>query len=872
MKTDKIRDVFLSFFKDRNHQVFPSANLVPDDTTVLFTCAGMNQFKPYFLGEKKDLSKAVSCQKCLRTGDLENVGQTPYHHTFFEMLGNFSFGDYFKKEAIEFAWEFLGKCLNMKEKDLWISVYEQDRETSEIWKDYIGVSADKIVKLGQDSNFWPANAPAFGPNGPCGPCSEIFFDQGKGTGCKSANCSPACGCSRFVEVWNLVFTQFNRVGENKLDPLPQKNIDTGMGLERIASVLQHKKSNFEIDILYPLVNFTRELLGVKKVQPQTKEFLSAIVDHARAVTFAVSDGVFPSNEERGYVVRKLIRRSLWRASLLGYKLPFLWKLSSLCAEVMKEAYPDVYANKDNLSKIILSEEERFLNTLKEGREQVMVIVKEAKDKGKEVIDAKQCFRMYDTYGFPLELCREIAGKHDLEVDEKGFLILLEEQQARSRRSSMFDESIFKKEELNLSEETIFYGYDCLQGEGKIVGLIQYGREPEALHEKEEGLLVLDRTPFYPESGGQKSDKGNIKTKHGEFLVENVFKVNAAIVHQGRVITGEIVKEESFLSVDRGNRQSLARSHTATHLLQAALRDILGGHVTQQGSLVNTDKLRFDFTHFKAMSASQLRGVEDKVNEFILRADAVDKRESSYEEEKEKGALAFFKDKYSTRVRVVSIGDYSKELCAGTHLDNTSQVGLFSIVLESSVSSGVRRIEAEVGYQAYKSFSVLKGNLKELEETLKCGQDNLKLSVEKLIDDLKRQKDKLVGLEQRMIALKAEEIIKAKKIVNGEGVLIYTFSQEDYPVLLYLSDILRGKIDSVFMFFISAYLEKDIFVCSATDSFIKRNFTPKKFVSLFSKELSLKGGGRDHLVQGVILSKSADFQGKVEKCLKEFLSL
>jgi len=479
LKTDQLRKKYLDFFVSKGHVLFRSDTLVPDDPTVLFTSAGMNQFKPYFLGDKKDIRRATSCQKCLRTDDLEEVGRTPFHHTFFEMLGNFSFGDYFKKETIEWAWDFLLKELDMKEKDLWVSVYKDDDEAYKIWKDHIGVPGDKIVKLGEKDNFWPANAPTLGPNGPCGPCSEIFFDRGKDAGCGKKNCDPGCDCDRFSEVWNLVFTQFNRVGQNKLDPLPQKNIDTGMGLERMAAVLQGKYSNFEIDILAPVVKEVRKLLNVDTKDPKATSLIHAIVDHARAATFAIADGVYPSNEERGYVIRKIIRKAIWAAHLLGRKKPFLYELPYVYAESMKEPYAELKEKEGVIAKVIHAEEEKFLSTLKDGENQFSIIVEGLKEDKKDTVSASDLFRLYDTYGFPLELSKEIAKDHNLGVDESGFEKLLIQQQERSRKKSMFGEDIFKTEELKLKAATEFVGYHVLESESQIVHLIREGKEFES---------------------------------------------------------------------------------------------------------------------------------------------------------------------------------------------------------------------------------------------------------------------------------------------------------------------------------------------------------------------------------------------------------
>jgi len=826
LKTSELRKKYLEFFKKKNHKVFASDTLVPDDASLFFTSAGMNQFKPYFLGEKKDITRATSCQKCLRTGDLERVGETAYHHTFFEMLGNFSFGDYFKKEAIEFAWEFITKELFVDEKDLWVSVYKDDAEAYRIWKDHIGVPEGKIVKLGEDSNFWPANAPSDGPNGPCGPCSEIFFDKGESIGCRRGECSPDCNCGRFIEVWNLVFTQFNRVGVNKLEPLPQKNIDTGMGLERMAAVLQKKESNFEIDVLAPIVEEVRKMVG-KSSSSKARDSINAIVDHARAATFAIADGVYPSNEGRGYVIRKIIRRALLKARGLGNKQPFLFKLPNRFAELMGDVYPEIKQKKDNISKIIASEEEKYFLMIKEGRAQVGLIGE---------LSSSDIFRLYDTYGLPLEIIKEFAAEKGVNINAKGFEALLKEQQERSRKKSMFDENIFKKEELDLSQKTEYIGYKLT--ESKVVIEQMFPAQ---------GLIILDKTPFYPESGGQLSDQGIICCESGEFKVEKVFKVNEAIVHKGKVIKGRMEEGAAAAFVDTKRREALARAHTATHLLQAALRKILGEHVIQQGSLVDEDSFRFDFTHFDRLTDEERKEVGDLVRKFIKFADKVERKELNLEEAKKQGALAFFKDKYQDKVRVVSISDYSKELCGGMHVNNTTQINDFEIERESSISSGIRRIRASVGKKAQETRNIQK------------------------------IADKVIKKEKKRIEeVKIEDTTGLDSNIKGISVSVREFepkaSLKDSAAqaILVLSDRIKQKIGSGIVFIATKGCEKDIFICSATDDIIKKGFSCQKFISEFGRELFLAGGGNDKKAQGVIQKRGNDFINKAKEAIKKFI--
>jgi len=872
MKTRELRNRYLEFFKKKDHKIFPSDSLVPLDPTVLFTSAGMNQFKPYFLGEKKDVQRATSVQKCLRTGDIDEVGKTAYHHTFFEMLGNFSFGDYFKKEAIEFAWEFLTKDLNMKEEDLCVSVYLNDDEAFSLWEKHIGLSKKKISLLGEDKNFWPASAPTLGPNGPCGPCSEVFFDRGTKVGCGKKECSPACDCGRFVEVWNLVFTQFNRVALNSLEPLPQKNIDTGMGLERMASVLQQKESNFQIDILAPAVTFIKEMIG-KNVAADQLFLINAIVDHARAATFAISDGIFPSNEERGYVVRKLIRKASWTAYTLGKRKPFLYRTVGVYGELMKDAYPDILKNTEKISGIILAEEEKLLSSVASGKEQLQVVISETKSEGSRVIRGEAAFRLYDTFGFPLELLRQVVAADGLEVDEKGFIARLEKQRNLSRKGSKFEESIFTSEEYAFSDSSEFIGYKSLSTEAGIVRLLNSEKkEIDSLDDGQEGILILDRTPFYAEGGGQLSDRGVIVTHDGEFRVDDVQRAKDAALHIGKAVKGTLKKTTAYATVDRARRVRLMRAHTATHLLQSVLREVLGDHVAQQGSLVDEDRFRFDFTHFKRLEAQELDRVEQRINELILEGDAVQKNITTLSQAKEQGALAFFKEKYADEVRVVSIAGYSKELCGGTHLDTTQGVGLFVITNENSISSGIRRIEAVVGEEALKKFLGYKHTVKELSHYLKTSEGDLVAAVRDLGDNAKKLRTDLGEFEKELFVGKmADAVVKDSFDVAAIKVMVYRFSHKDYPLLLHLSDELRNNFPQAVTFFVSSLAQREIFVCSAGKELTKKKFSCKEFVASYGSSLGLRGGGKDSAVQGVIEKPKEfkEFKKEVSDFLKEY---
>jgi len=873
MKTDQLRDCYLEFFKNKKHKLIPSDSLVPVDPSVMFTSAGMNQFKAYFMGEKTDMSRATTCQKCLRTGDLENVGVTAFHHTFFEMLGNFSFGDYFKQEAIEWAWEFLTKALNMKTDDLWVSVYEQDSEAYDIWHKHIGMPQNRIVRLGAHFNFWPADAPELGPNGPCGPCSEIFFDKGKNIGCGSPDCNPDCDCDRFVEVWNLVFTQFNRIGKNELEKLGQKNIDTGMGLERMASVLQGKMNNFEIDILAPIVEHVRKDLKTELTDLKNKQFVHAIVDHCRAASFSISDGVFPSNEDRGYVVRRLIRKAAYHACSLGRKKPFLYSLVPLYAEMMKKPYPELWDKKEDISAVIKAEEEKFLSALDTGKSQMVMLLEQAGKENRTELKGDEVFKLYDTFGLPPDTIKDIAQEADFTVDEEGFRQLLEQRKEQSRSSSMFDSEIFAKNEISLEEKTEFKGYDTLSLDTEIVRVLEGKETVSSLDRGKNGMVVLSATPFYAESGGQKDDKGVIRTEKGLFAVDHVYKVKDAFIHSGRVIEGNIAQGKACAEVDRDRRKALTRAHTATHLLQSALRSLLGTHVAQQGSLVDVDRLRFDFTHFSGLSREELAEVEKLVNSYILRSDPIGKRVLPYDEAKKEKALAFFEEKYSDFVRVISVADYSKEFCGGTHADNTAEIGSFCILSEYSVSSGIRRIEAAVGKEAYRNFAYFKNITAQAGEILKAGEDRIIERIGALQKELRIAREKADQLQKNMLAAKAEKDVESKiEDIEGVKVLVLGLKDKQFPDLLHLADVLRGKIGSGLVLLLAENKDSRIFVFAATRDMEQKKITCKDFVSACRQDLDLRGGGRPLLCQGVVAATDDidKYKDRLLKSVKEYL--
>ncbi|MDP1853250.1 MAG: alanine--tRNA ligase [Candidatus Omnitrophota bacterium] len=830
MTTNELRHKYLEFFELKGHKIVPSDLLVPaDDPTVLFTSAGMNQFKKQFLGQITDFRRASTCQKCLRTDDLDKVGKTASHHTFFEMLGNFSFGDYFKKEAISWAWEFMTVALKVPEDKLLVSVYKDDAEAYKIWKDIVKIPEAKIVKLGDHDNFWPADAIIEGPNGPCGPCSEIFYDWGKDAGCGKPDCSPVCSCGRFVEVWNLVFTQFNRKGQigvrGDLEPLPNKNIDTGMGLERMASVLQGVKTNFEIDIFEPII---KEIVSGIKYQTSSRGAVNAVADHVRAVTFAISDGVMPSNEDRGYVIRKLIRLAYLRGKSLGHKKPFIYKIVPLVAEVMKEPYPELTSHRENISLIIKAEEERFCETLSEGER----IIADRKE-----LSAKDAFMLYDTHGYPLELLREKGVK----FNEKEVNVMLEEQRAQSKKSSLLSGDVFGVAASSTDFKTEFLGHKQESSQALVLAVRQ---------DKEGTAIILDKTPFYAECGGQIGDKGKIESGSAYAEVLDTKKINDTTVHLVKIIKGEFkTGDEVRAGIDKERRLDIARNHTATHLLQAALRKVLGEHVRQQGSLVSDEYLRFDFTHFKALTKEELLRVEELANEYIRNNDSVCKEELGLDAAKKSGALAFFTEKYSDKVRVISVADYSKEFCGGTHLDSTGQIGLFRVVSESSIASGIRRIEAITGRTAYKKMQEDVALIRDLSEMLKAQPENLKGEVENILEQNKELKKQISDYKISDFENTIPELLKKSIIIkNNINLIVLHLEFNNMQFLRQAADKLKDKIKGsyvVFLFYRDLSTGDYIFTFSISADLKDKGYDARQLISRFG----LKGGGRPDLVQG-----------------------
>jgi len=847
MKADLLREKFLDFFKSKKHKIVESDSLVPkDDPTVLFTPAGMNQFKRQFLGFDSGFSRAATCQRCLRTDDLDKVGKTTGHHTFFEMLGNFSFGGYFKDEAISFAWEFLTEELKINKEKLWVSVYRDDDEAYKVWKDKIKVPQDKIIKLGDKENFWPSEAKEKGPNGPCGPCSEIFFDQGVGV----PDCNPSCSCGRFVEVWNLVFTQFNRKEGGLLEPLPKKNIDTGMGLERLAAVMQGVKNNFETELFQPIVKEIVTGYGLRVTGE--KELVYAIADHIRAIVFAIYDGVLPSNEGRGYVVRKLIRRSRMHLWSLRIKKPFLYTLVPLLSDIMKEPYPELTLRRENIADIILTEEKNFISTFQSSdslfKEKFAGFLE--RQNPEEV--GKIAFQLYDTYGMPLDLTLDWLNKNKIGFSQKAFSKELEAQKTRSKLQSAMKGEVFDVKDLHLgSKETKFLGYLNFETKAKILKIIKNNSPVKKINKGEEAKIILDKTVFYPESGGQVYDTGEFIKGKSVFSILDTQKFQQVIVHIGKVKEGSFkTGDELKASVDVERRRSIERNHTATHLLQAALRKVLGVHVQQQGSLVAPERLRFDFTHFKDLSKEELDRVEDEVNSYVMENHRLNTKQATLTQAKKSGALAFFGEKYEDKVRVVFISDISKELCGGTHLDSTGQIGLFKIIQEGSVASGVRRIEAVTGKFAYKMIKAQESVVCEISDTLSVPQERIIQELQKRLSRIKELEKQLNSYKLNELQNSIPELLKKAEVVNNINVITALEDDLDIDSLRKTKDMIMQKANNTIIALGSQDIlnARALLVIGITQDLLPKGLDASKLIVNVAKIIGGSGGGRKDFAQ------------------------
>ncbi|MBI5182450.1 MAG: alanine--tRNA ligase [Nitrospirae bacterium] len=855
MKPNELRAAFINYFVKNGHTHVPSSSLIPwSDPTLLFTNAGMVQFKSVFTGgEKRDYKRAVTVQKCIRAGgkhnDLENVGRTARHHTFFEMLGNFSFGDYFKEEAIEMAWEFLTGIIKLPKDRLYVTVYEKDDEAAAIWRDKIGVPIERIVRLGEKDNFWQ-----MGDIGPCGPCSEILIDQGQDVGCGRPECKVGCDCDRYLEIWNLVFMQYERLKDGKLRPLPKPSIDTGMGIERLVAVSQGVKSNYDSDLFKPIIASIAEL-SEKSYGKDNKTDISirVIADHIRAITFAISDGVMPSNEGRGYVLRRIMRRAARHGKFLGIDEPFIYRLAGVVVDLMKAAYPELSDTHNYVSRVVLSEEERFIDTLDHGLRMVNEIINKLKAEKKNIISGKDLFRLYDTYGFPLDLAGDIAGEHGFGLDENGFYSEMEEQKERARRSWLGAEeakaATVYKEALGNIKPTEFVGYDRLEDKGIVLAIIHKDKKVDKASEGSEVEIVLDRTPFYAESGGQTGDSGIISGDGWKVEVIDVRKpVPSIFVHKGKVLRGEIkTGDKAVAKMDEQARLATARNHTATHILHSVLKYVLGDHVKQAGSFVARDRLRFDFTHFSSISKRDIDRIEELVNERIRENKAVAVAVMPIDDAVASGAVALFGEKYGEKVRVVQVGDFSKELCGGTHCKASGDIGLFKIVSESSVAAGVRRIEALTGGEAYKYLKGQEDTIKYLGEILKAAPPDIAAKVEKLNLLLREREKELERLKGKLSTSQAGDILSEAKTINGIKVLSKKIDQLDMKGLRSLGDSLKEKLKSGIIALGSSMDDKVSIVVMVTKDLIEK-YSAVDIIKEIAGIVGGSGGGRADMAQ------------------------
>jgi alanyl-tRNA synthetase len=851
MDSKEIRQLFLDFFREKGHEVLPSSPLLPvNDPSLLFTNAGMVQFKSVFLGEEeRPFRRAATVQKCLRAGgkhnDLENVGRTARHHTFFEMLGNFSFGDYFKKEAAEWAWEFLTERARLPVDKLYVTVYEKDDEAADIWERDIGVPSERIYRLGEKDNFWQ-----MGDTGPCGPCSEILIDQGPEMGCGKPACAVGCDCDRYLEIWNLVFMQYNRNASGELTPLPKPSIDTGMGLERLSAVLQGKVNNFDSDLFIPIIRRVEDISGKKyHAHAATNVSMRVIADHIRSAAFVLSEGLTPSNEGRGYVLRRIIRRAARHGFMLGIEEPFLYKILDAVYDMMSGPYPELLEDTEHSKKVLKLEEERFAHTLTSGVAILDRIMAEVKSSGKDTIPGAELFKLYDTFGFPLDLAQDIADDNNLRIDHKGFNDEMELQKTRARASWVGAEeevpAVYKKIR-DILAVTKFLGYETLQADGTVIGLIKNNSLAEEAHEGEEVEVVLDVTPFYAESGGQVGDTGVIKADNVRVEVRNTKKVNEILIHAGMVQKGTVHRGmKVHASVEEERRKAVMRNHTATHLLQAALRAVLGDHIKQAGSLVAPDRLRFDFNHFFAMDEHEKNEVEEIVNEKIIANLPVDVKETSLDDAISKGVTALFGEKYGNEVRVVRAGDFSAELCGGTHCRATGDIGPFKIISEGSVASGIRRIEAITGFSTLEYNNARESELRKAAALLKVNDLKVSERVEKVLGDLKQQEKELQKIKHKAVTRGVDEILDEIVEIDNIRTLVHKAEGLDMKSLRGLADSLKDKIGSGIMVLGSALEGQAYYVSVVTKDLVSRFHAGDILKSVTGG----KGGGRPDMAQG-----------------------
>ncbi|BBB92892.1 MAG TPA: alanine--tRNA ligase [Methylomusa anaerophila] len=847
MTGNELRKSFLQFFASKDHLVEPSHSLIPDnDPSLLLIGAGMAPFKPFFTGKMKPPHPRITTsQKCVRTGDIENVGRTARHHTFFEMLGNFSFGDYFKKEAIAWAWEYLTEHLELPKEKLWITIHTSDDEAFEIWNKDINIAAERIIRM--EDNFWE-----IGP-GPCGPCSEVYFDLGEDRGCGKPDCAVGCDCDRYLEIWNLVFTQFDRDEAGNYTPLVKKNIDTGAGLERIASVLQNKASNFETDLLFPVIEHACRIAGVHYGEAaKTDVSLKVIADHARSMTVMIADGVLPANEGRGYVLRRILRRAVRHGRMMGIEKPFLVGIVDIAANIFAEPYPEIAEKIAYIKKVIQLEEERFQATLIQGMELLNKHIEELIQSNIKVLDGVVAFKLYDTYGFPWELTQEILSEHNFEIDRRGFDVAMSEQRERARAARLeTDEKVIIPDLSGLViDELSKLSYDENATVARIVLLLKNGKVVTEALDGEEVAVILDVTSFYAEGGGQVGDIGAIAGSLGRMDVLNTKKLpDGTIYHLSQIVEGSFKTGETVqLAVDIARRRHIARNHTATHLLHAALKQVLGKHVNQAGSLVDAEKLRFDFTHFAAVTGPQLEEVEKIVNDVILANSSVGVIETTQDLAKEMGAMALFGEKYGERVRVIIIDEFSRELCGGTHVGATAEIGLLKIISEAGIGSGVRRIEAVTGYGAHEYIKTQERILSEAAQILKTRPEELIIRMEAVNGRVRELEKEVAMLTTKLAKNEVQDLVAGVKNISGIPAVIGQVAASDMENLRSMGDMIRDRLSSGVVVLAAVFGDKVNFVVMATGDTVQKGIHAGNIVKEAAKAAGGGGGGRPDMAQ------------------------
>ncbi len=875
MTGNDIRNGFLNYFRKKKHLIIHSSSLVPKgDPTLLFTNAGMVQFKEVFLGnEKREYNRAASSQKCVRAGgkhnDLEVVGRTARHHTFFEMLGNFSFGDYFKEDAVNYGWEFLTEVMELPKEKLWITIYKDDDEAFNIWNKKISIPSEKIVRLEEKDNFW-----SMGETGPCGPCSEIHIDQGENVGCKKPECNVECDCGRFLELWNLVFMQYDRDKKGKLKPLPKPCVDTGLGLERLSSIMQNVHSNYDTDLIRPIILQISKLTGKNYGDNEDRDIsLKVIADHARAVTFLVGDGVMPSNEGRGYVLRRILRRALRHGKMLGMEKPFLYSTAEEVIELMKDSYPELVDMKNYILKVVLNEEERFSNTLNYGMSLLEEKIKKLKENGQKTFSGDEVFKLYDTYGFPADLSEDIVKDSDLEFDSEGFQKAMTTQKNKARAAwKGSGEEHIKKIYKTMSEKfpaTQFEGYDALKTEGTLLAIIKEDSVIESASTGDKVDLIFDKSVFYGEAGGQRGDKGRISGNSVQIEVLTTLKpLPPLYVHSCKIISGNVKKGMKLtLQVDLEDRQATALNHTATHLLQAALKEVLGDHVKQAGSLVEKNRLRFDYTHFSPLASREKEKIENIVNQKIMENIPVQTTNMPIDDAIKKGAVAIFGEKYGDEVRVVNVEGFSKELCGGTHVNATGEIGLYRITSEGGIAAGVRRIEAITGKKALQQTKKEEANLTEIRKCLNAQPGEEVEKVKKILSRAKELEKEAARLKEKLAHGGGEQdVLSEVKEINGVSVLVKELEEADAATLRTFIDNVKNRLGSGIIAVGSKQGDK-VFLAAGVTKDLTNKYHAGKIIREVAAIVGGSGGGRSDMAQA-----GGKFPEKLSTALKKIFEI